>query len=121
MLKFSHIDDISYYVNKSRLEFYSSNFTRVDLRKDVCAFFAFLISKSVSQAIFGVQLVYFIRKLVILTLLDGRVILFLRIAKIAKIEKIARSLSDLIGFKSSIFKNLTERSHGLGNIKQVWI
>ena len=41
-----------YYVNKTRLGFNSSNFTRVALRKDVCIF-AILISKSaVSRAIF---------------------------------------------------------------------
>ena len=37
------------------------------LCKDVCVFYAILISKSVSRAIFDTQLVYFIRKLVILT------------------------------------------------------
>ena len=83
MLKFSRID-ILYHVNKTRLKFYSSNFTRIDLRKDVCVCFAILISNSVSRAIFDTQLVYFIRKSVILTLIDGRVILFLRIAKIEK-------------------------------------
>ena len=46
------------------------NKTRVALRKDVCVFFAILISKSVSQAIFDTQLVYFIRKLVITVILD---------------------------------------------------
>ena len=35
---FSRID-IWYYVNKTRLEFYSSNFTHIDLSKDVCVFF----------------------------------------------------------------------------------
>ena len=59
-----------YYVNKTRLGFNSSNFTRVALRKDVCIF-AILISKSaVSRAIFDTQLVYLIRKLVILVILD---------------------------------------------------
>ena len=37
------------------------------LCKDVCVFYAILISKSVSRAIFDTKLVYFIGKLVILT------------------------------------------------------
>ena len=46
------------------------NKTRVALRKDVCAFFAILISESVSREFFDTQPVYFIRKLVILVILD---------------------------------------------------
>ena len=58
-----------FYVNKTRLGFYSSNFTRVALCKYVCVFFAILISKSVSRAIFDKQHVYFIRKVVVLVIL----------------------------------------------------
>ena len=64
------------YVNKTRLGFYSSNFTRVALRKDVCIFFAILISKLVFWAIFDTQLLYFIRKLVILFILDRENVVF---------------------------------------------
>ena len=63
-------------MSKTRLEFYSSNFTRVVLRKDVCVFFAILISKSVSRAIFDAQLVYLIRKLVILVIIDRENVVF---------------------------------------------
>ena len=49
--------------NKTTLKFYSSNFTHIALRKDVCVLFAILISKSVSRAIFNVHLVYFISKI----------------------------------------------------------
>ena len=52
---------------KQNLNFIVLTSTRVVLSKDVCVFFAILISKSVSLAI---QLVYFIRKLVILVILD---------------------------------------------------
>ena len=65
------------------------------MQRCLCTFCNF-ISKSVSRAIFDTQLLYFIRKLVILVILDrgnvvfvSVIILFLRIAKT---EKIARSL-----------------------------
>ena len=73
-----------FYVNKTRLGFFSSNFTRVAFRKDVCIF-AISISKSVSRAtvVFFVgilllftQLLYFIRKLVILVILDQGNVVF---------------------------------------------
>ena len=43
---------------------------RVALRKDVRVFFEILISKAVFWAIFDTQLEYFIRKLVMLVILD---------------------------------------------------
>ena len=50
--------------------------TRVACRKDVCVFFAILISKSDSRAIFDTQLLYFIRKLVLLVILDRENVIF---------------------------------------------
>ena len=52
-IKLAHIQSywyLWYYVNKTRLEFHSSNFKRFALSKDVCLFFAILISKSVPPA-----------------------------------------------------------------------
>ena len=55
-----------FYVNKTRQLDFIVLITHDTLRKDVCVFFAILISKSVSWAIFDTQLLYFIRKLFIL-------------------------------------------------------
>ena len=60
-----------FYVNKTRIEFIVLTLlVRLVLRKNICVFFAILISKEVSRAIFDIELVYFIRKLVILVILD---------------------------------------------------
>ena len=52
--------------------------TKGTLCKDVCVFCAILISKSASRAVFDMQLVYSIRKLVILVILDREKKLFIR-------------------------------------------
>ena len=57
MLKLSH-SDIWYGVNKTKLEFYSSNFTFIELCKDGCVFFCnFDFQISFSGIIFDTQLV----------------------------------------------------------------
>ena len=75
-----------FFVNKTKLGFYSSNFTRVPLRKDVCVFFLqfwfpnqFLGQLShffVSMLLLFTQMLYFIRKLVILVILDRENVVF---------------------------------------------
>ena len=53
-----------FYVNKTRIEFIVlTSLVRLVLRKNICVFFAILISKSVSRAIFDIELVYFIRNI----------------------------------------------------------